>query len=238
MCLTYSAYLHILLRRIPLVVALREPLVVAKSLHARNGFSLNRGLVLWWMYNHHIASEMCSEDLIIRYGDLLNFDEQSLQQCLGPFLELHKHSRPSENHARALIKTLIRPELNRSESVINAESRSRVNPTLLEICERTYAVVVNSGDQLTSYQEHFNPLPRVVLECSSRDQLLPEANFCMVQSRLRSIEVETQNLASSLEQRDLDCLSLRHQIGALQNSFSWKITAPFRAFIDFLLNRS
>ena len=46
LCITYSAYLHILLRRIPLVVALREPLVVATSLHARNGFSLNRGLVL------------------------------------------------------------------------------------------------------------------------------------------------------------------------------------------------
>ena len=29
LCITYSAYLHILLRRIPLVVALREPLAVA-----------------------------------------------------------------------------------------------------------------------------------------------------------------------------------------------------------------
>ena len=31
LCITYSAYLHILLRRIPLVVALREPLAVAAS---------------------------------------------------------------------------------------------------------------------------------------------------------------------------------------------------------------
>ena len=46
LCVTYSAYVHILLRRIPLVVALREPLAVATSLYARNGFSLNRGLVL------------------------------------------------------------------------------------------------------------------------------------------------------------------------------------------------
>ena len=60
LCITYPAYLHILLRRIPLVVALREPLAVATSLHARNGFSLNRGLVLWWIYNHHIAAQLCS----------------------------------------------------------------------------------------------------------------------------------------------------------------------------------
>ena len=97
LCITYPAYLHILLRRIPLVVALREPLAVATSLHARNGFSLNRGLVLWWIYNHHIASQLCSEDLLLLYSDLLAFDDQSLQQCLGPFLETHKHSRPSKD---------------------------------------------------------------------------------------------------------------------------------------------
>ena len=73
LCVTYSAYLHILLRRIPLVVALREPLAVAVSLHARNGFSLNRGLVLWWIYNYHIASQICSEDLLLLYSDLLAF---------------------------------------------------------------------------------------------------------------------------------------------------------------------
>ena len=33
LCLTYPAYLHIFLRRIPLVVALREPLAVAASLY-------------------------------------------------------------------------------------------------------------------------------------------------------------------------------------------------------------
>ena len=94
------AYLHILLRRIPLAVALREPLAVATSLHARNGFSLNRGLVLWWIYNHHIASQLCSEDLLICYSDLLSFDDQSLQQRLGPFLETHRYLRPSEDHVR------------------------------------------------------------------------------------------------------------------------------------------
>ena len=65
LCVTYPAYLHILLRRIPIVVALREPLAVATSLHARNGFSLNHGFVLWWIYNHHIASQLCSDDLLI-----------------------------------------------------------------------------------------------------------------------------------------------------------------------------
>ena len=233
LCITYSAYLHILLRRIPLVVALREPLAVAMSLHARNGFSLNRGLVLWWIYNHHIASQLCSEDLLINYNDLLAFDELSLQRRLGPFLEIHNHSRPSEDHAQALISTLIRPEFNRAEAVINAESRALIHPLLLEISEHIYGTIVNSSNQLTSYKEHFNFLPRVVLDCSVRDQILPEAGFVLLQNRLNSIESEAQSLALSLEERERDCASLRRQIRDLQASHSWKITAPFRALADF-----
>ena len=80
LCITYPAYLHILLRRIPLVVALREPLAVATSLHARNGYSLNQGLVLWWIYNFHIASQLCSNDLLVLYSDLLNINDQTLHQ--------------------------------------------------------------------------------------------------------------------------------------------------------------
>ena len=233
LCVTYSAYLHILLRRVPLVIALREPLAVATSLHARNGFSLNRGLVLWWIYNHHMASQLCSEDLLIPYCDLLAFDAQSLQQCLGPFLESHMHARPSDDHVQALIATLIRPEFNRSEAVINAESRARIHPLLLEVCEHTYEIVISASEQLASYQEHFNSLPRAVLECSARDRLLPEADFGLLHHRLHSIEAETKNLSFSLERRERECALLHRQLSDLQSSHSWKITAPIRALLDF-----
>ena len=233
LCVTYSAYLHILLRRIPLVVALREPLAVATSLHARNGFSLNRGLVLWWIYNHHMASQLCSEDLLIPYCDLLAFDDQSLQQCLGPFLEFHRHARPSDDYVRSLVATLIRPEFNRADAGISSESRARIHPLLLEACEHTYEVIINSSDQLRTYQEHFNYLPRAILECSVRDQLLPEADFGLLQNNLRSIKAEAQNLALSLEQRERDCVSLELKVRDLQSSHSWKITAPLRALLDF-----
>ena len=233
LCITYPAYLHILLRRIPLVVALREPLAVATSLHARNGFSLNRGLVLWWIYNHHIASQLCSEDLLVRYGDLLSFDNRSLQAHFGSFLEIHKHSRPSEDHARALISTLIRPEFNRADAVISAEARARVNPLLIENCNNAYEIIINASDQLTTYQEHFGSLPRAVLECSARDQLLPEADFGLLQNRLHSIETEAQNLALSLDRRERDCASLDLLVRNLQSSHSWKITSPLRALVDF-----
>ena len=131
LCITYPAYLHILLRRIPLVVALRDPLAVATSLHARNGFSLNRGLVLWWIYNHHIASQLCSTDLLVSYRSLLILDNQSLLKLFGPFLELHNHQRPSEEQSESLILSLLKPEFNRSENALNVESCSHP-PTAIE----------------------------------------------------------------------------------------------------------
>ena len=233
LCITYSAYLHILLRRIPLVVALREPLAVAASLHARNGFSLNRGLVLWWIYNHHIASQLCSEDLLLFYSDLIVVDNKFLQQRVCPFLELHNHSRPSEDQSRVLIEKLIRPELNRSEAAINDHSHARIHPLLLEVCDRAYKNIIQENDQLTSYKEHFSSLPRSVLECSSREQIFPEGDFCLLNKRLHSIEAEARNIALSLEQCEEDCAALRLQVKNLQASHSWKVTAPFRAAVDF-----
>ena len=233
LCITYPAYLHILLRRIPLVVALREPLAVAASLYARNGFSLNHGLVLWLVYNHHIASHLCSEDLLLLYSDLLDFDEQSLQLCLGPFLEHHKYSRPSKDQARALIATLIRTELNRSEAAINSQNRSRLSPLLLEVCDAAYSNVTKARYQLQSYQEHFSSLPRAVLECSVREQVFQESNHGLLKNRLNHASAENQKLVFTLEQRERDCASLQRQVRDLQSSHSWKITAPFRVLVNF-----
>ena len=50
LCITYPAYLHILLR---LYLWCWRADASGNFLHARNGFSLNRGLVMWWIYNHH-----------------------------------------------------------------------------------------------------------------------------------------------------------------------------------------
>ena len=234
LCITYPAYLHILLRRIPLIVALREPLAVATSLHARNGFSLNHGLVLWWVYNHHIASQICTQDLLITYSDLLTLDNQTFQQFFGPFLEHHKYQRPSADRAQALITSMLKPEFNRADSALNAEIRARINPLLLRSCEHSYRSIIQSSDQLKSFQENFNSLPRAVLEFSSRDQLLPEAEVSILHNRLLDMESKLQTFCFSLEQSERDCVSLQQKLKDLLNSRSWKITAPLRIITSFL----
>ena len=234
LCITYPAYLHILLRRIPLVVALREPLAVATSLHARNGFTLNRGLVLWWIYNHHIAAQMCSKDLLVSYKDLLVLDDRDLQHLFGPYLETHNHKRPSEDQVRALIESLLKPEYNRAEDALNGQTQARISPLLLNICDHAYKNIVQASDQLATFQDHFNSLPRVILECSVRERLLPEAEMNSLRDQLETANSEIQNISSSLEQCSKDYASLFNQFANLKNSRSWKITAPLRALGRFL----
>ena len=229
------------------MVALRDPLSVATSLHARNGFSLNRGLVLWWIYNHHIAAQLCTKDLLITYSSLLSLDTQTLQQLIGPFLEFHSIQRPSKEFARDLIESLLKTEFNRSEEALNAESRTHINPLLWKVSQKAYDSIIQDPDKLTSFQEHFNSLPRAVLECSARDQLLPEAETSSLRNSLNCMESEMRKIGCSLEQRDRDYVSLQSQLEDnqraldlvqdqlrdLQNSTSWRITAPLRALGKF-----
>ena len=189
--------------------------------------------MLWWIYNHHIAAQLCSKDLLVPYGNLLALDDQGLQQLFGPFLELHSHQRPSRDQARELISSLLKPEYNRAEDALSTDSRARIHPMLLEICDLAYNNIVNSGDLLVSFQEQFNVLPRAVLECSARDRLLPESETTLLSARLYSLKSEMQNLASSLSQRERDLDLLHNNLSALESSRSWKITAPLRAFGDF-----
>ena len=65
LCLTYPAYVHVLLRRVPLLAAIREPLSVAGSLFARNGLPVNAGLCLWFLYNHHLSSALAADEPLV-----------------------------------------------------------------------------------------------------------------------------------------------------------------------------
>ena len=88
-------------------------------------------------------------------------------------------------------------EFNRADSALNV-IRARINPLLLRSCEHSYRSIIQSSDQLKSFQENFNSLPRAVLEFSSRDQLLPEAEVSILHNRLLDMESKLQTFCFSL----------------------------------------
>ena len=109
----------------------------------------------------------------------------------------------------------------------------RIHPMLFSICKNSYKTIIQSSDQLVSFKEQFNILPRAVLECAAREQLLPETEVTMLHNRLQTVDSEMRNLLTSLEQRDRDCALLQQDLRDLHNSHSWRLTAPLRAFRNF-----
>ena len=57
---------------------------------------------------------------------------------------MHHHRRPSDNLTRSLIATLLRPEFNRAEAALNADSRAPHPPAALggfsEFISKYYSV--------------------------------------------------------------------------------------------------
>ncbi|TCD58136.1 hypothetical protein [Synechococcus sp. BS55D] len=252
LCLTFPAYLHILLRRVPLVVALRDPLAVATSLHARNGFSLNRGLVIWLLYNHHIASQLSAEDLLVPYESLLRLADAdqglALQAEIDGFLERQDRPRPEPNHWRDLVDRYLRPDYNRAEAALSLESRAQVNPLLLEACHQRFELLqaVPAPQRLEAFREQFAALPRAALEAIGRERMLPEAEQADLNPRCQQLEAELEGAQATVDAQgdqlaqqqtqlrhlQTQLLDAQRQLYALQASRSWRLTAPLRAIGD------
>lgn len=169
LALTFSAWRHVLLRRVPLVCVLRGPLEVAASLQSRNSWDLNRGLALWFLYNHHLSHLLQANDFLLCY-------ENVLQSRLGrtdqefPFRLcswLNEQSLPSctPQLCQDVIHQMIDPSLQRSASIVDQNFLTlHVHETLLELCSSSYLSVSTSDSPISSYKKAFQDLPAQLLQ--------------------------------------------------------------------------
>ena len=247
LCITYPAYLHLLLKRVPLVCVLRHPLEVATSLYARNGMPVNLGLSLWFLYNHHLSAAVESSDCMLTYHDVLtaNKDEASalLLARIAPMMDLIGVQLPSDDQWNKFLLNRLRPDLNRSQASLPQAVRIAINPALLHCCERAYAAVVSSGlDFAESFYDAFEAVPRGLLLLLAR-----EGRWCEIDQSPQ--KKESQRIVST-ELQDFDHVNmdwkqqaihseqalkdLQDELRLLKSSSSWKITSPMRAIADYL----
>ena len=243
LCLTYPAYLHILLKRIPLVAAFREPLQVAMSLYTRDGLSINQGLALWMIYNFHLAAELSSDDLFLPYDLLLQAPEvcsgSLIQKNVYQFLERCYHPRPADQDWQRLIDSSIKPELNRSNPVLMSESRLRVNTSLLNCCQQRYDRTLAATDWLNEFINQFSTLPRPVLDEVVYEQIVLETksveykSLCdQLESDLLAADELLVARSDQLQSLQEDYSLLKHKCLGIQSSTSWRMMAPFRSLMD------
>ena len=242
LCLTYPAFLHLLLRRVPVIAAIRQPQAVAGSLFARNGLPLNAGLCLWFLYNHHLTDAMDAAEPVIPYEHLLQAGaDHGVSDAL--FLKISTWLMASDQLSRdssawtAAVNKHLQPQLDRASDVCTASVKDTVNPGLLAICEQAYAKTLASGSNGSALAQAFAALPKVVLDEQKRYGVCPIEDG-EESGRLRALLDESQQHCQRLEHSlaDAECRlqSLDAEVRAIRESSSWRLTAPLRSVMKRL----
>jgi hypothetical protein len=166
--LTYGAFLHILLKPVPLALALRHPFAVARSLQVRDGMDPEKGLMLWLIYNRQASRHPGVNDLVIYYKDILaNNGDSSSAHALGAleqFLQRHLPEDQSlpwgskELHKHILSR--IAPELQRSKGYAPSDS------PLANYCNDIHQRLINdlSSPSPEAVRAAFDPLPSWIID--------------------------------------------------------------------------
>ena len=166
LCLLYPVYFHILLKRVPLIVCMREPINVAVSLFARNGYSINLGLSMWFIYNHHISKFLTENDSFYFYEEFLNASDTDseihlYEQCCKT-IEPIATQIASFDKFKETLKKRVKVNLNRSSSLTSALNENMCDLELLNICNDAYQKFYSSQKDLNIYQESFISIPSSV----------------------------------------------------------------------------
>ena len=237
LCLTYPAYVHVLLRRVPLIASIREPLAVASSLFARNGLPVNAGLCLWFIYNHHLSSALSSEEPVISYEFLLQAGTNDqvctdLYRQISSWLEKNGMQPRDYRTWTNLIDRHLCPSLDRAGDGLSSVVLSRVNPALLEACSSAYNTCLKHGSDGTALKHTFDALPRVVLDIQQSHGLCPASDSNEL-LRMRELIDISRRERSELEGR-LD--DVQAELKALHESTSWRITSPLRSIMRLIMS--
>jgi hypothetical protein len=252
--LTFPFYRHLLLKRVSCAVILRHPFDVAMSLHLRDGFPIDKGLLIWFIYNRHCSTFLQPHaDVLLSYEQLLEGDLDQLERLVkfvGDGCEL--------SHVRELHGQLTQRELRRSrlsESFLDPALQAA--PDLVEYCRELHGQLKANRFELDAYCRAFAAVPTFLIDrcdailssgepsleylrlqesaavapaCSTGDLNQDQAIINTFADLIESLH----RLKAELRDADQTLLSLNEQalhdeLAQLRASFSWRITAPLRA---------
>lgn len=174
--LTFPFYRHLLLKRVACVVPIRHPRDVAQSLFLRDGFSIQKSCLIWFLYNRSCSRFFDADvDLLLSYEDLLAGSPEQLarlQRWLSPkreeLTEAELSSVIAEKHALCSA-----PDLRRNREIQQLpESESAADPAIVAYCFEVYGRLASSGFDPKMFKDCFAAIPELVID--RYDALLSE----------------------------------------------------------------
>ena len=161
--LTFPLFEHLLLKRVPCLVPIRHPFDVSLSLHLRDGFSLEKGLLIWFLYNRSCSLFMqAGVDKLLSYERLLQGDSVQLDRIvefLRPWADLQCLDDEITNLVSKAHAVTSDMSLRRN-SVESCQSRLDLFDTqLASFCSDLYEKISNSGFQLETFSAVFRDCP-------------------------------------------------------------------------------
>lgn len=166
--LTFPIYDHILLERRPIAISVRSPAEVSRSLHYRDGFSQEKGLLLWFLYNRACAGFLDTQtDLIASYESLINGDNDQLER-IGNFLvesqySLREGGRGIEDAVKLAHEQCTDRSLRRHQTDTR-HSHSQTTNELSQYCETLYKELEDEKWSIKSFKRCFDPVPTWIID--------------------------------------------------------------------------
>lgn len=227
------------------VYVVRNPLDVARSLEKRNGFTIDKGLGIWFNYTISALKGLEGlEPIFLSYDRFLNDWNTELKRCAD---NLGIEWPVDESLLREKMSRFVRHDLRHSASGLN--ELCTVNPPKPVMRLYEHLLELQSGEvkskvatesmtelmyqEFFSYARFFESDLAALGDCRSRLEEMstsPETPLALVEMK-KALDVRTQWAWELNEELKAN----KELISSLQNSLSWSITKPLRFVHRFLL---
>lgn len=189
--LTMPFFAHLLLKRVGCVVPIRHPLAVAQSLLLRDGFSQEKGCLIWYLYNRNCAHFYDDAfDLLLSYEQLLAGSRQQLDRIHAWLKARLPRLASAELYETLLIshRECSREDLCRNR--FEAETSQDLRPLpddVVTFCSELYSKLVASQFDPDCFRQAFLVVPDFIVD--RYDQIFAEGMPSLEYRRSNAISV-------------------------------------------------
>ena len=218
----------------------RNPLEVARSLQARNGFSISAGLALWEAYNLHALNTSIELPYIsVSHESLMSYPKETLD-ALSEDIEEFAPGHPIKSDSE-FIERFIDPVLYHQRAT-DEETEDYLLPSQRALWFRIRNGVVSNTYKHTQISKGSK---QCLLDFESTEEEAARLNIDLTKrsDRIDALEEEAARLNIDLTKRsdridaleeeaarlNIDLKRRNSTIDELYKSSSWKITTPLRA---------